>query len=141
VAFGDGIAIRDGSTFELIRHIDLPSVAADTRNDASLIFSDDKSLLLTNVDGSGRLWDVTTGEPIGGPFPNDRFGISGVNWGEQLQLVTVNDQAVLQWNLDTDSWAGIACRMAGSNLTRSEWEQWGPRDEPWRSLCPQWPAE
>jgi hypothetical protein len=121
----------------LVRHIDVPSLAAAVWNDAALIFSDDGSLLLSNVDGAGRLWDVATGEPIGAPIANGVFaGNSGVNWGEHPQLVTVNDRAVLQWNLDTASWPEIACRVAGSNLTPAEWEQWRPSDEPHRALCP-----
>jgi DNA-binding SARP family transcriptional activator/tRNA A-37 threonylcarbamoyl transferase component Bud32/WD40 repeat protein len=139
VALGDGIDIRNGSTFEVIRHIDLPAASADVWNDPALIFSADTSLLLTNVDGPGRLWDVATGEPIGRPAANELIGgNSGVNWGEFPQLVTVNDRAVLQWNLDPGSWPQLACRVAGSNLTRSEWDQWGPRDEPFRALCPRW---
>ena len=107
-AFGESIAIRDGDTFEPIHEMDLPSVDSETWSDAALIFSEDNSLLLTNVDGVGRLWDVATGEPVGRPFPNEG-GNSGVNWGRLPQLVTVNDPALLLWNLDTGTWREEAC--------------------------------
>jgi DNA-binding SARP family transcriptional activator len=137
-AFGESITIRDGETFELIHEMDLPSVDSEKWNDAALIFSADNSLLLANVDGVGRLWDVAAGEPIGRPFPNEG-GNSGVNWGELPQLATVNHVALLLWNLDTTSWRDLACTFAGSNLTTSEWEQWGPQDQPFEMLCGRWP--
>ena len=43
------------------------------------------------------------------------------------------------WNLDTDSWFGIACQAAGRNLTEREWERVGPRDSDYVATCPQWP--
>ena len=135
-----GIAIRDGTTFETIRTMDLPSVGVGGWNFPALIFSADNSLLLTNVDGPGRLWDAATGEPIGTAFPNP-IGNTGVNWGELPQLVTLTDQAILHWKLDTSTWGDVACTFAGSNLTQLEWEQWGPKDQPYHALCPQWPRQ
>ena len=133
-AFGESITIRDGQTFEPIHVIGLPSFDSQRWNDRSLIFSEDNSLLLSNVDGVGRLFDVSTGAPIGRPFPNEG-GDSGVNWGTLPQLVTVNDRAVLHWNLDTSTWSDLACAFAGSELTPSEWEEWGPNDQPYEPLC------
>ena len=65
--------------------------------------------------------------------------IAGINTGDTLQLITGTDDGALIWNLDTESWAGIACRAAGSNLTPAEWEQWGPRDEDHRAICENFP--
>ena len=44
------------------------------------------------------------------------------------------------WDLDVDSWGGLACLAAGRNLTRDEWDEVGPRDEGYHATCPQWPA-
>jgi hypothetical protein len=64
---------------------------------------------------------------------------SGANHGDALQLITGTSDSALIWNLDTDSWADIACAAAGSNLTEAEWAQWGPRDEDHRPICEEFP--
>lgn len=56
-------------------------------------------------------------------------------------MVTAGERSVQVWNLDMSEWPEIACRAAGSNLTRDEWAQWGPRDEDYRAICPQYPIE
>lgn len=38
-----------------------------------------------------------------------------------------------------ESWADIACRAAGRNMTRSEWELFGPKDTAYRATCPEFP--
>lgn len=45
--------------------------------------------------------------------------------------------APLIWNLDTDPWAHLACRVAGSSLTAAEWDEWGPSDTDRYAICPQ----
>lgn len=44
------------------------------------------------------------------------------------------------WNVDPASWLGIACRTAGRNLTRQEWERFLPAGEPYRPTCPSLPS-
>ena len=141
-AAADGqITIRHGDTFEPIREMVGAVGSSNTWAEGALLLSADKSLLLTNHDGAARLWDVATGQQIGVEFPNAEQTIPGVNFGQTLQLVTGANESALVWNLDTTEWAEIACRVAGSNLTRDEWAQWGPRDEDYRSICDQYPIE
>ncbi len=134
----DGVVtVRRGDTMEPIRTL-VGSLALGTAYfDGGLLFSTDNRLLLTNLAGSGRLWDIETGEQIGDPFPNLNGVNPGVNVGTNgLQLITGTERGALIWNLDTDSWPGIACQVVDSNLSEHEWVQWGPRDEPYREICP-----
>jgi hypothetical protein len=135
------VTIRDGHTFEPIREMVGAISLGNTWAEGALIFSKDNSLLLTNHDDRPRLWDVATGQQVGVEFPTDERTNSGVNFGDTLQLVTGAPDSALVWNLDVAEWAEIACRVAGSNLRRSEWDQWGPRDEGYRSICDQYPIE
>jgi hypothetical protein len=48
-------------------------------------------------------------------------------------------EAISLWNFDTDSWADLACRLAGRNMTRDEWEQIGPRTIEYRATCEAYP--
>ena len=109
--------------------------------DGTLLFSEGDALLLTNHDRSARLWDVETRQQIGIDFPTAQSTNSGINLGADLQLVTATDDDVRVWNLDTETWPEIACRTASSNLSRVEWEKWGPLDEPYRAICHEFPAE
>jgi WD40 repeat protein len=134
------ITIRDGETFEAIRHMAGPLATLNIGTGGPLIFSTDDSLLLTDHDNVARLWDVGSGQQIGIDMTTSDGTNSGVNAGAELQLVTGTDSRALVWNLDTDSWADVACRAAGSNLTAAEWDQWGPRDEAHRAICEQFPT-
>ena len=44
------------------------------------------------------------------------------------------------WDLDPDRWEANACRLAGRNLTRAEWEQYLP-GRPHEKTCTQWPLD
>ena len=76
-----------------------------------------------------------------GTFPNDPgFVASGADASGPLRLISgVGDHALI-WNLDVETWPGIACLAAGRNLAQEEWEQFGPTGEPYQRTCPQWPA-
>ena len=55
--------------------------------------------------------------------------------------VSADGENILIWNLNTDEWYDIACRAAGRNMTREEWEVLGPRDADYQATCPQFPLK
>jgi hypothetical protein len=73
--------------------------------------------------------------PFGGGANRVEFSADGA-----MLSVPTTDRVTL-WNFDTDTWADIACEMAGRNLTRDEWEQLGPRTIEYRASCDQFPIE
>lgn len=129
------ISIRDGATYEVIQEMIGAVNTSNSWNDGGLLFSADGTTLLTNFDGTGRLWDIESGEQIGVAISGFPGTTSGMNTGEILQLTTGGEHAVLVWNLDMNQWPEIACRVAGTNLSDAEWRQWGPRDEPLYPIC------
>ncbi len=129
------ITIRDGVSFETIRNLLGTAGTTNAWNDGTLLFSQDSSMLLTNFDGPPRLWDVETGAQIGIPFPSVRATNSGISVGDDFNVVTASEDAILVWNLDITNWPDVACRLAGAELTNEEWLQWGPRDEQRRDIC------
>jgi hypothetical protein len=48
----------------------------------------------------------------------------------------VGDQVVVL-DVDPDMWESNACLLAGRNLSRAEWEQYG-FTESYHQTCPQW---
>ena len=123
----------DAVTFERLQ--------GEGRADESPWFSSDSKLMITTFDGSVRLWDVASGTQIGDPFPHDSTEDAGGAEGEVLRLATASGQHILVWNLDTSSWFDIACQAAGRNMTRVEWDQFGPRDTDYGAPCPQYEIE
>jgi hypothetical protein len=53
-------------------------------------------------------------------------------------VVTSDGTSILLFDLVTDDWECIACGAVGRNLTREEWEQFGP-DDAYRRTGPQYP--
>jgi DNA-binding SARP family transcriptional activator/WD40 repeat protein len=129
------------------------STLSAARNIVSLVdgspwFDADGSAMLTTFDGAVRLWDVASGVQIGDPFPHDATDEAGFASrdaggasGEVMQLATAVGDVVLVWNLDTSTWFDIACRAAGRNMTRAEWQQFGPADAEYAATCPQYDIE
>jgi DNA-binding CsgD family transcriptional regulator len=105
-----------------------------------MALSDDGRFLLTVHPAGGRLWDVVTGEPIGEPIPTLTSTAPAPVPGQRTHLLTASDQWVQIWDLDVERWGELACLAAGRNLTRTEWEQVGPRDQEYRATCDQWPT-
>jgi hypothetical protein len=83
------------------------------------------------------LFDADTLEPIGDPLPagdgdfQPWFTADG-------NLLGNSAFGVSERVLDPDEWQATACRVAGRNLTRSEWAEY-LGDEPYRATCPEWP--
>ena len=97
------------------------------------------------MTGSGlvELFDIESGARVGVPLRVADDAISdlrrsvivskGLYWGAP-------NGPVVYYDLDPASWADIACRAAGRNLTRAEWDQYLGSLGAYRATCPQYPA-
>lgn len=92
--------------------------------------------------------DVMIVEPSRWPKASVRSGPGAAevsapwtNSGETIRLVTETGSGIHIWNLDTSTWFDTACDAAGRNMTRAEWDQFGPRDTDYRATCAQYPIE
>jgi hypothetical protein len=104
---------------------------------------------------AGRLYDTASGEQLGeplpiGPLPNGvlehgRYNqvtgglVASPGTNEFLAYTPSSDQSVTVWDVDLTHWQATACRVAGRNLTRAEWDQYLP-GQPYHVTCPQWPG-
>jgi len=98
-------------------------------------FSPDGRLLATSgIDGSVILWDIGSRRALGtlpGPFgwTSVRFTPDG------RRLFLLRDRGAAQrWEVSPDAWSRHACRVAGRELTRAEWEEFVPDQDP-RQVC------
>jgi DNA-binding SARP family transcriptional activator/class 3 adenylate cyclase/WD40 repeat protein len=92
-----------------------------------------------------RVYDVDATRQIGRPFrvelPPNAPHLAASLRPDGRQLAVAAEQGVQLWDLDPNAWRDAACRLAGRNLTRDEWDRYIPRGEPYGATCPQWPAD
>lgn len=132
------VQLRDPVSEEVLTTLETAQVAALATR-PSVFAMGDGDTVLGEIDGKPQLWDASTGELIGGTFPNDPGAVFTASDGESFAITAVGDD-LLVWDLDIDAWPDIACRAAGRNMTLDEWERLGPEGEPYEPTCPQWPS-
>jgi WD40 repeat protein len=115
-----------------------PALEGHERRLLELEFSPDGSLLSSSgADGTVRLWDVATRRAVGSPLKVEEDNVFVATTlapsGDRLFAVSSQRRAV-SWNISPAAWKRHACRVAGRELTRREWEEALP-DRPYRPVC------
>ena len=87
------------------------------------------------------LWDTATLQPVGEPLTAPTTENSSPSPTRAARRSSIGSYSGITTVLDVDprSWQRTACRLAGRNLTRTEWAQYLP-GQAYRKTCPQWPA-
>ena len=87
-----------------------------------------------------ELWDATTLSPVGAPTTFTDHGPWFANPsadGDELASGTTDGSGdAVVWDLDPRHWETTACRIAGRNLTRAEWNEYLP-GRSYDLTCPQ----
>ena len=107
----------------------------------SLAISRDGWLASSSVGGTVRLVRLTSSGPLDAATTwtsGDRIrsiafspeAVPSSHW-----LITSGVFGILRWNLRIDELLDLACRLAGRNLTKDEWQQFLPGRE-YRQTCP-----
>ncbi|MCY7363825.1 MAG: hypothetical protein LH469_00640 [Frankiaceae bacterium] len=103
----------------------------------TLQFSDDGRLLLaTSNDQTASLYDVATGTRLGDPIPSDAPLLYPAYLRQDgLSLAVTDASGVQVWDLDPAHLREAACRLAGRNLTPTEWQTHMRNLVPYRRSC------
>jgi WD40 repeat protein len=115
----------------------------DSGGAEALEFSPDGRILAVAGSAAGRvvarvdvsLWDVATGTQIGPSLSAGRrtVMIDISSDGRRLLMTAANGEGAV-WDIDPQSWARRACRVANRTLTRGEWSRFLP-GRPYRPAC------
>lgn len=109
---------------------------------SALGFSPNGHFLISgSVDRTIRLWDMNnTSNPI--QLQNHRDGISALAFSPDGKTLIAADlsETIYAWNTNIDEMINSACKVAGRNLTISQWRQYGFA-ETYRATCPIWPID
>jgi WD40 repeat protein/ABC-type cobalamin/Fe3+-siderophores transport system ATPase subunit len=92
---------------------------------------------LLTTGGPAQLWDTATLEPIGAPvtLPVKYVRIAEPNRDGTMALLGSTEGSAFILQLDPAQWETTACRIAGRNLTLSEWQQY-LSNRPYHPTCP-----
>jgi WD40 repeat protein/DNA-binding SARP family transcriptional activator len=92
-------------------------------------------LMTTSSDGKIRLWNLATEKLIGTALPGSNGGGKGTFFPNGKRLIAVFPSGTgIIWNVDPASWNARACKVAGHNLSRTEWRSFLP-NVPYRNVC------
>jgi WD40 repeat protein len=134
-------ALTDWDT-GIVRFVDVnsrtevsPPFTTVTGTSFPAISSDGAVLAVGGTGAAVRLFDVEARTPIGDPFPSS-LSITAGSFTPDGRSMAVLDEPATLWDVDPASWREKACTVAGRNMTKLEWEQYMPPDEPYRATCP-----
>ena len=107
----------------------------------SVMFAPDyTSFVTTGRDGAVKLWDAATQALVGSVLPlgpNHRVRASFLD--TDRVLIVYDTGEILEWDPRPDAWEAHACKVAGRNLTTTEWAELFP-DQAYRVTCRDFPA-
>lgn len=115
-----------------------PFVAAGTQLQRATLVREGTVLAAQGRDGKLRLWDVATHRSIGPALATNGAYTESLERVSDTVVVSGGEGAVVTWDLDPASWMERACRLAGRNLTSTEWAAYVGGE--YRATCEQWPA-
>jgi WD40 repeat protein len=104
--------------------------------------SPDGKTLASGTGDTIRLWNVETHQPIGPPLAGHTGSIKTLAFSPEGKTLAsgADDDNIILWNMDPQSWIEKTCQRAGRNFTRDEWAEYFPAEE-YHITCEQWPVE
>ena len=100
-------------------------------------FSRDGAVVLaTSNDQTVSLYDVASGTRLGDPIPTAApFIVPGFLYPGGQSIAITSREGVAIWDLQPSHLLDAACRIAGRNLTRTEWTTYLGHLGPYRNTC------
>ena len=94
---------------------------------ASISFSPDGKTFATSGGSSGgtSIWETATQQQLGSDFPGGQgqWGSVAFTPDGRYLLAVFGDGTAFRWPVSVNAWEAHACRVAGRNFTREEWQR------------------
>jgi WD40 repeat protein len=109
----------------------------------SVAFSPDgKRIESGSYDGTRRLWDAATGQPIGASLTGHAGGVANVSFSSDgLRIVSGSDDSTLRlWTAPAQAaWPAILCAKLTSNMSYKHSREWVSPAIEYIKACPDLP--
>jgi WD40 repeat protein len=106
----------------------------------SVAFAPDvATFITTGQDGAAYLWDSETQQELGSMAPLGANRVRARFLADDWVMFVYGTGDILEWDPRPDAWEAHACKVAGRNFTRAEWDELFA-GEAYRLTCPQYPA-
>ncbi|HEY3944943.1 MAG TPA: TIR domain-containing protein [Solirubrobacteraceae bacterium] len=107
-----------------------------TASIAAISFSPDGSqLAASSTDQSTTLWNLRSRTQVGNSFPSRPLVITVPVFERNGRLLIDYLADAADWPMKVGAWERFACRVAGRNLTQTEWHDILP-NRPYMRVCP-----
>ena len=91
------------------------------RGGITSVAANDHLILTAADDGTVRIWDLASGDAVGGPIPTAGTEDPSIALSDDGNRALVpSDQGLLEIVLDEAEWVALACSIAGRELTADE---------------------
>ena len=98
------------------------------------ISPDGRLLAVAATDGTAAVWDLRTRTRLGESFKVAKGLVPAVAFKPDGRLIVGELVSAIEWPLDRPTLQRFACRVAGRDFTRAEWEDVLP-NQPYRRVC------
>jgi WD40 repeat protein len=109
---------------------------------SAIAFAPDGKTFATSGGSSGhtKIWVTSTLQQLGDDFPGGEgsWGNVGYTPDGRYLLSAYADGSAYRWPVTVDAWADQACRVAGRNFTREEWQRF-VAGRSYAQVCPGFP--
>jgi WD40 repeat protein len=110
---------------------------------SAIQFAPDGRMLATSGGSSGhtKIWVTSTLQQLGDDFPGGEgsWGSVGYSPDGRYLFSAYADGSAYRWPVTVGAWADQACRVAGRNFTREEWQRF-VTERSYEPVCPGIPA-
>ena len=133
------VTVLRAGDFQLVAETleSIPGAGSSEMWGETLFFTPDGSMLALKTGSTMTVWDLSRMQRLDEPIALPAFA-QALGFGadpRKLLLAVPSTRALIELDLNPESWAAEACRLAARRLTAEEWARYVSRDLAYRAYC------